>query len=206
MNSQELSDWLKKLRAGDPETVNSFLEKYRPVIHKAVELRLAGTDVQRTCDASDICQDVLPALLEHLQKGHGEFDSLEQLEAYLHKMALNKFAEAGRRQRARGAGKLAPLPQEASSGAGGFYESLVQDSGSSPSQIAGKHEVIDELRRRFSPDLLPVLEMHLRGMTWPEIGAALGRSAHALETRFNREVKKRRREIDSTFRSGDDAD
>jgi RNA polymerase sigma factor (sigma-70 family) len=191
------AEFIENLRRADSNAVRVFLETYRPIVRSAVEGKLAGTSLQRTCDASDICQDVLPAFLRRLQNvdlPRLEFEVPEKLDAYLRQMAVNQLADARRREKVRGGDRR--VDWQANTKSSVLYEALVKDSGESPSQTARDHEIIAELKQRIAPDLLPVLELRLQSFTWGEVAARLGLSAHATRTRFTREVRKRLREID----------
>ncbi|MBS0266143.1 MAG: hypothetical protein JSS02_29710 [Planctomycetes bacterium] len=194
-NEQDFSAFLRNLRVNDPETVRQFVEKYRPIVSQIVAGKLAKSDVQRVCDASDICQDVLPHFLRFLQKGEGKFESLENLVAYLVCMALNKVDEAWRRHQARGGGKLVRLKHGEISGSKAVAESGLEDSSSTPSHRVGNREIIAGFRQQLAPDLVAVLDLYLQGLSWEEIGAALGRSSHALRVRFNRARDKYRQDV-----------
>jgi RNA polymerase sigma factor (sigma-70 family) len=195
MNDPEFSGFLKKLRSDDPEAVRQFVDKYRPFVREAAERLLSGADIQRMCDASDICQEVLPDLLKYLQDGQGEFASLDKFEAFLKTMAHNEVFQALRRHEVRGGGKTRPLKQGELSGSGAISESGLVDSSSTPSHRVGNREFIAGFRSRLPPDLVEVLDLYLQGLNWDEIGAALGRTGHALRVRFNLARDKYHREV-----------
>lgn len=200
MNPQEFKEFLAKLTAGDKAATDDFFATYGPIVRNAAECQLGGTDLQRMCDGSDIRQDVLFKFLKRLHEGRFQFDSPASLEALLIKMMRNKVIDTIRHEAARGAGTRARSPAAGHSSA--LFDSLVNDSGNSPSQIAADDEILQELRRRLEPDLQQALDLRLRGLTWKEIGVALGISAHAIETRFRHSVREQMRQIDPDFDEG----
>ena len=67
--------------------------------------------------------------------------------------------------------------------------------GSSPSRQVAARELIQEARRRMTPEERRLLERRAQGLGWAEIAAELGGSPNALRVRLGRAVARITRQL-----------
>jgi RNA polymerase sigma-70 factor (ECF subfamily) len=143
-----------------------------------VRVRLADNRLRRLLDSVDVCQSVLASFFVRATLGRftlGSPDDLLKLLATLvrHKLAdrLRKELAARRDQRRRG---------------GAVEVVELVDPAPTPCRGLANRELLDEVRRRLSPDDRMLLGLREEGLGWGELAARVGGSAEALRKRLTR--------------------
>jgi RNA polymerase sigma-70 factor (ECF subfamily) len=179
---------IRQVRAGDQDAAATVVQLYEPAIRRAVRYRLADARLGTLLDSMDICQSVLASFFVRAAAGQYNLDTPEQLLKLLVSMARNKLALMARRQRAqrRDYRRTARVGVDAAGVAAG---------GGTPSQRVAARELLQEVRRRLTPEELQVMELRQQGHDWPAIAAQLGGSAEALRKKLTRALDRVAREL-----------
>ena len=170
---------IRRVRAGDAAAAEELVRHYEPVLRRMVRVRLVDARLRRLFDASDICQSVLASFFVRAALGQYELRNPDDLLKLLATMARNKVVDRTRR-----ADVDRRVPEEA------LPEQAQVAPGASPSQQVALHDLVEEARRRLSPDERRVLELRQQGLEWAEVAAQLGGSPEALRKRFTRAVER----------------
>ncbi|WP_165235614.1 RNA polymerase sigma factor [Aquisphaera insulae] len=188
IDAPTFDELIRRVRAGDPAAAAELVRTYEPAIRRAVRFRLADAHLGSVLESMDICQSVLASFFVRAASGQYELETPEQLMKLLGSMARNKLASEARRQFAkrRDARRVTAAGEEAD---------LLAASGESPSSVVAARDLLQEVRRRLSPDERRLLEMRDQGLEWPGISAALGGSAEALRRRLARALDRVSREL-----------
>jgi RNA polymerase sigma-70 factor (ECF subfamily) len=178
---QPVSDFqelIRRVRAGDETAATELVRSYEPAIRRAVRIRLADTRLGRAFDSMDICQSVLGSFFVRAALGQYELETPQQLLRLLATMARHKLADQVDRERAE--------CRDNRRVADGVEPCELMHATSSPSRQVAARELLDEVRRRLSPEERQLLELRDQGLDWATIGAQLGTSAEALRKRLAR--------------------
>ena len=172
-------DLIQRVRAGDGDAAAELVRSYEPVIRRVVRLRLGDSRLRRVFDSVDICQSVLASFFVRAALGQYDLDSPDQLLKLLGQMARHKVIDQARQQRAL---RRDVRREEHDSRAG---DKAVSPTASPSAQIAGR-ELLEEVRRRLSPEERDLAELRAEGREWADIAAERGVSAEALRKRLGR--------------------
>ena len=151
------------------------------------------TRLNRLLDSMDICQSVLASFFVRTALGQYELETPEQLLKLLATMTRNKLANQvkGHRATRRDFRRI-----EAGGGDGGGDTSVVggieslAGQGPTPSREVAARELLEEARRRLSPEELSLLERREQGREWTEIAAELRSSPEAIRKRLARAIDR----------------
>jgi DNA-directed RNA polymerase specialized sigma24 family protein len=182
MDAIEFQDWLKLIRAGDTNAVCRWADLYRPVVARAAFKLLAGSDLQRRIDCSDVAQEVLLRALKKLQSSY-PVESDGQMKFLLGMMARNYIRDTW-----RGATQGAQDDKEVRINRYVPLQGDEVDSDLTPSTKASLKELYEQIRSKLAPDMQEVWDLRLACFSWDEIANKLGRVKHSLETEFRRRV------------------
>jgi RNA polymerase sigma-70 factor (ECF subfamily) len=174
---------IRGVRAWDQEAAAELVRRYGPAIRRAVRFRLADAQLGGLHDSMDICQSVLASFFIRAASGQYDLDSPEKVAGLLATMARNKLTSKARRQRALRRGG-----QRVTAG-GGDQEQFVA-RGAGPSREVAARDLLEEVRRRLSPDERQLLDSRNEGLEWAAIAANLGGSADALRKKFARALDR----------------
>ena len=174
---------IDRVRSGDERAAAELVRRYEPTIRRAARIRLRDPGLGRLLDSMDICQSVLASFFVRAAMGQYELETSEQLLGLLVRMTRNKVANqanaqrAGRRDHRRDVAAIDGRPDVAAREA-------------SPSRQAAARELLDEARRRLSPEERALLDRREQGGDWAAIAAELGGSPDALRMRLARAVDR----------------
>src|SRR5438445_7210434 len=87
------ADFIRRIRAGDPEAAVELIRQFEPVIRLEVRRRLSDPALYRQFDSMDICQSVMLSFFMRARAGQYELDQPQQLLKLLVAMAHNKLAD-----------------------------------------------------------------------------------------------------------------
>jgi RNA polymerase sigma-70 factor (ECF subfamily) len=136
----------------------------------------------RVHDSMDICQSVWASLFVRAAAGQYEVQRHEDLLKLLGAMARNKVKFQARKEQAQ---RRDNRRQEGS----GRVEELASAE-SSPSHHVTSQELLDEVRRRLSPEERQLLELRKQGLDWSAIAEQLGGSPEALRKKLARAIER----------------
>ena len=173
------TEFLRRIRAGDQQAAAELVRRYEPLIRRVVRQRLEDQRLCRLFDSMDVCQSVLASFFVRAALGQYELRNPDDLLKLLATMARNKVVDRTRR-----ADVDRRVPEEA------LPEEAQVAPGASPSQQVALHDLVEEARRRLSPDERRVLELRQQGLEWAEVAAQVGGSPEALRKRFTRAVEQ----------------
>jgi len=182
-NLLPFEDLIRRVRAGDQDAAAELVRDYEPAIRRVVRLRLQDARLRRAFDSMDVCQSVLGSFFVRAALGQYDLSSPDQLLKLLAQMARHKVTDQVRRHRA-GQRDVRRVRDDS--------QALVRAAASEPSpsvQVAGR-ELLDEVRRRLSPDELDLAEQRALGREWAEIAAERGEGAEALRKRLARALDR----------------
>jgi RNA polymerase sigma-70 factor (ECF subfamily) len=172
---------MQRVRAGDAAAAEELVRRYEPVLRRMVRVRLVDARLRRLFNASDICQSVLASFFVRAALGQYDLQKPDDLLKLLATMARNKVIDKARHpelnRQADQRIPVAELPEQAQ---------VARDA--SPSQQVALQDLVEEARRRLTPEERRIQELRQQGLEWAEIAAQVGGSPEALRKRFTRAV------------------
>jgi RNA polymerase sigma-70 factor (ECF subfamily) len=182
------NDFLRRIRAGEESAAAELVQRYEPALRMEVRLRLGDPKLRRLLEPADICQSVLGSFFVRAASGQFELSSRESLLALLLAMARNKVAIQARRQHAQRRDNRRDVGLDA-----GALD--VAGAGPSPSRMAIGREMLDQFRRRLSPEEMRLADLRTKGYEWAEIAAQVGGTPQARRKQLARAADRVAREI-----------
>lgn len=181
------TEFIRRVRAGDERAAAELVERDEPAIRRAVRVRLRDPRLRRLIESVDICQSVLATFFVRAALGQYDLENPDQLLKLLTTIARNKLAGQANRERAdrRDQRRINP---------GAVLEECLAP-GSSPSHQVSNRELVQEARRRMTPEELAILVRRDQGMEWAEIAAEMGGRPDALRIRLSRAVARITRQL-----------
>jgi RNA polymerase sigma-70 factor (ECF subfamily) len=174
---------IRRIRAWDPEAAADLIRRYEPAIRRAVRVRLADARLGNLLDSMDICQSVLRSFFVRAAAGQYDLATPEQLLKLLASMARNKLTTQARREHAQRRDRRRVVREAPD-------EARLVAPGGSPSDEVDARDLLQEVRRRLSPEEQQILELKHQGHDWAEIAARLGGGAEALRKRLSRAIDR----------------
>ncbi len=181
------AEFIRRIRAGDERAAVALVARYEPAIRRAVRVRLRDPRLRRLIESVDICQSVFATFFVRTALGQYDLETPDQLLRLLATIARNKLACQANREHAdcRDQRRINP---------GSVIENC-PDPGSSPSGQVAARELVEEARKRITPDERELLERRQQGLGWAEIAAELGGRPDALRIRLARAVTRITRQL-----------
>ena len=180
MDEAGFPGWMQRVRSGEPAAAAEFVERYGPLIRRAIRVRGTGGRLQRVVDSEDLCQTVMRRFFENAGDGHVLADNPATLLNWLLEVARNRLREQHRQARAakRGGGRLREIDPAA----------LDRFAGDEPNVEARAmdRELLAWLMERMTPDQREIAERRAAGDDWADIARDHGTSAEALRKRYRR--------------------
>ncbi len=174
---------IRRVRAWDQDAAAELVRRYEPTIRRAVRFRLADAQVGNLLDSMDICQSVLRSFFLRAAAGQYDLGSPEKVLGLLTAMARNKLASQARRQRTQRRGGHHVAIDD-----GG--QNLLVAPGTGPGAEAALRDLLQEVRRRLTPEERRLLELRNEGHDWPAIAAELGGGSGALRQKLTRALDR----------------
>jgi RNA polymerase sigma-70 factor (ECF subfamily) len=181
-DGSSFQDLVRRVRAGDGDAAAELLRRYEPTIRRVARVRLADTRLQRLFDSTDVCQSVFASFFVRTALGQYDLETPEQLLKLLVDMSRKKVIDL-----ARGAG-AARRDFRREQGSPEKRQCAAKDP--SPSQEVSDRELLQEFRRRLSPEERQLAEERAAGRDWGQIAAERGASAEALRKQLRRAVNR----------------
>jgi RNA polymerase sigma-70 factor (ECF subfamily) len=178
---QSFADFIRRIRAGDPEAATEVIRQFEPVIRLEMRRRLANSALYRLLDSVDICQSVMMSFFVRAAAGQYELERPEQLLKLLVAMAHNKLAAQARRlrtQRRDSRREVAvPGPQ-------------LRTTAPGPDRIVAGQELLREVRRHLTTEERRLADLRGEGYTWPEIASTVGGTPQARRRQLTRALDR----------------
>ncbi len=181
-------DLIRRVRDGDGAAAEELVRLYEPAIRRAVRVRLNDPRMRRVLDSTDICQSVFGSFYVRMALGQYELEKPQQLMKLLTDMSRKKLIDQERRLRAarRDIGRLLP---------GELDEGRLAAPGDTPSQQVAVRDLLQEVRKRLSPEELALSEQRAQGRDWAQIAEEQGASPEALRKKLVRAVSRVTQEL-----------
>lgn len=184
----EFEELMSRTRSGDQAAARKLVELYEPEIRRAARVRLTDPRLRRVVDSIDICQSVFGRFFRTASSDAFEMEKPEQLLALLVTMTRNRVIDEHRRQTAQ---------KRKTEGESAVPESDIVDAGAGPRSVTIAKELVDEVRRRLSPEELAIADLRTAGKSWQEISDELNLPADTLRKRLERALARVRDEIEA---------
>jgi RNA polymerase sigma-70 factor (ECF subfamily) len=176
-------DLMARVRAGDEEAARELVQTYEPTIRRTVRIRLADPRLRRLLDSTDICQSVLGSFFIRAALGQYDLEDPQQLLRLLVNMSRKKLIDHERRERAARRDFRRTQGGEA-------LEFGLAAPDATPSQEVAHRELLQEVRKRLSPDERRLAEQRAAGRDWAGIAADEGDTPEALRKKLGRAVDR----------------
>jgi RNA polymerase sigma-70 factor (ECF subfamily) len=188
MEQDSFVGFLKRVRAGDQQAAADLVRLYEPEIRREVRLRLRDTRLRRDFDSVDICQSVLASFFVRAALGQYELDDPHQLVKLLVTMTRNKLIGKVRKQRTQ-------IRDHRRLASEGHDRLKAVAAGPTPSELVMGSELLEEFRKRMSPQEWQLAERRSQGLQWAQIAAELGGTPDGLRKQLARAVDRIAREL-----------
>jgi RNA polymerase sigma-70 factor (ECF subfamily) len=181
--SDGFADLVRRLRAGDSSAAAELVRRYEPALRLEVRCRLTDRRLRRAFDSMDICQAVLMSFFPRAALGQFDLERPEQLLGLLKEMARRKLSHEIRQQRAqkRDVRRVEGLEGD------GQHAAAVDPT---PSRVVAGQDLLDEVRRRLSPEERRLAELRAAGREWAEVAAEMGGTAQARRKQLDRALDR----------------
>ncbi len=180
--------FLERVRAGDQKAAEELVRMYEPEIRREVRLRLRDSRLRRDFDSVDICQSVMASFFVRAALGQYDLQKPDELIRLLVTMTRNKLVSQVRKQQTQGR----DLRRRDAAGQEKL-QNIAQ--GPTPSLLVANEELIQEFRKRMSPDEWRIAELRTQGLAWDAIAAELGGTSEACRKQLSRAVDRVSQEL-----------
>jgi RNA polymerase sigma-70 factor (ECF subfamily) len=181
-------DLIRRVRAGDEAAATELVQRYEPIIRRAVRLQLRDPRLRRALDSQDICQSVLASFFVRAASGQYELDRPTQLLNLLIVMARNKLISQARRPHVV---RRDPEFMHANPA----VEQKILSPGPSPSQQVAWRDLLHAFRRNLSEEERELADRRGRNQQWAAIAAELGGNPDALRKKLTRALDRVSRQM-----------
>jgi RNA polymerase sigma-70 factor (ECF subfamily) len=195
MQDRTTDELLAATRSGDATAWGVLLERYRPYLALLIEVQL-GRRLQVKADPADLVQEAF--LQAHRKFAAFRGTTGDEFLGWLREILASRLAKLVRRYYGT-AGRDVRLERnlaESLTDSSRALDWVLADSGGSPSDGAcGRERAVRVVAavERLPPDYRRVLILrHLDGLTFPEVGERMGRSADAVTQLWARAIRRLR--------------
>jgi len=180
--------FLNRVRTGDQKAAEELVRMYEPEIRREVRLRLRDSRLRRDFDSVDICQSVMASFFVRAALGQYDLKKPDELIRLLVTMTRNKLVSQVRKQQTQGRDirRRDAAGQEK-------LQNVAQ--GPTPSLLVANEELIEEFRKRMSPDEWRIAERRTQGLQWDAIAAEMGGTSEACRKQLSRAVDRVSQEL-----------
>jgi RNA polymerase sigma factor (sigma-70 family) len=161
---------LGRIKEGSQEAVQEFLQRYERPLYKVIRKRLAQR-LRRQFDSDDLLQEVWKSFFA-LSPAELQFDTPEQLQAFLIEMACNKVVDAFRHRLETGKCNI-NMEHSLDGSAGGTVKGIAAPT-PTPSAVVMAEEEWERLIRNQPAHYRQILIGLRQGKTHQEIARELG--------------------------------
>jgi RNA polymerase sigma-70 factor (ECF subfamily) len=179
--SASFADFVRRVRAGDPDAAVELVRQYEPAMRRAVRIHLEAAGLRRLFDSQDVCQSVFGSFFVRAALGQYDLDRPQQLLALLTAIARNKSIDQARRHAPeRRVHSHQALPET----------DALPAAGPSPSQAVAFDEMLRQFRERLNPAERYLADQRAAGRAWDELAAELGVGPEALRKQLARAIDR----------------
>ena len=184
-SASELSDFLRRIQAGDDGAARELLNRYEAEVRLVVRRQLPRL-LRSRFDSLDFLQSVWGSFFRRMRTAPTEFEDSRHLVAFLARAAKNKVIDEYR----RAASRKHNMHREEPLWLDGRRPRDVPDPIDSPSEVAQAHEVLVRLRELMPEERRTILELKAQGLSSKDIGERLGISERTVQ-RVLEELRRR---------------
>lgn len=178
----EFSTLLDRIKAGDPQAVREFVDRYESFLRRTIRYRIDRVGLQAAFDSKDVCQSVLGSFFLRFLAGDFILDSDEAVRNLLVAMTNKKFLMFQRREYADKRDR-----RRTSS----FGETEPLDNNQLPPNEQLSHvEIVQRFEKSLNDDERKLYQMRQSGMPWEAIGGELNESPTTLRQRLSRAARR----------------
>lgn len=181
MSETEFTNWVRSLRAGEPEAVAWMFATFRGDVERCFGRRPAE-------DRADLVQDVFATAITRIHTFEGDREA--SLRAWLRSIAFHRWHHRWEADqvRARHAGPSLEALMEANPS-----HQALGDPGSDPAGLVCRAEIVQMLLSQLTPRQARVVHAHLiEGRTTREIAASWGVPRERVRGLYKRGISKLR--------------
>jgi len=180
LDDARFPEWMKRVRSGEPAAVAEFVDRYGPLIRRAIRVRGTGGRLQRILDSEDLCQSVMRRFFAHKDDASTPAEDPAKLLNWLLEVARNRLREQRRRERAtkRGGERRREVDPP-------VLDRLAGDNPNIEARAADR-ELLARIMGQMTPDQRVVAERRAAGEEWSEIARDYGVTAEAMRKRYRR--------------------
>jgi RNA polymerase sigma factor (sigma-70 family) len=181
------ADIVEAVSRGDPGAVEELERIYGRHLRRVARHMLRRFQLQNMAESLEICQSVWLDLLQNTRCA--AFRTPEQVRAYLTAAVRNRVMALKRQQLAacRNRQRIEAVPVE---------RHEIIDPTPGPLAQAMRQELLAEIQCRLGESMSQASEMHIAGLGWKQIAAALGYPVELLRKRYQRAISRLRRDPD----------
>ena len=191
-DNNSFMNFLDRVRAGDQRAAEELVRMYEPEIRREVRLRMRDPRLRRDFDSVDICQSVLGSFFVRASLGQYDLQQPEDLIKLLVTMTRNKLVGQVRKQQTqkRDLARRDPAGQDK-------LHTLAdrRDAGPTPSLQVANEELIQEFRKRMTPEELQIAERRTQGLPWEAIATELGGTGESCRKQLTRAMDRVSQEL-----------
>src|SRR5438874_1961260 len=100
MDKTEFRQLLSRVRAWEPEAVETFLARFEAEVRREIRIRLTDPRIRLAHSESDVCQSVVFDFLLRLGAGQYDFDDSAEVVRFLITATANKVRNLARKEKA----------------------------------------------------------------------------------------------------------
>jgi DNA-directed RNA polymerase specialized sigma24 family protein len=181
VQESSLSQFVSRLRAGDPEAWREFDKRYGRFIRMTARARARRLGMSHITGSEDITQSVYRSLTEYLHRGGPLPECAEQLRAYLACMTRNRVVDRFRGVKTRGHGRIV-----------GDDDILAWLPGAEPDPVAvaSHNDMIRYISGQLSDEERVLVDLKRQGRDWPQVAAAMGGTPDKWRMRYDRLIQR----------------
>jgi RNA polymerase sigma-70 factor (ECF subfamily) len=185
------TEFVRRIRAGDQQAASELVARYEPVIRREVRMRMRDPRLYSRVEWTDVCQSVMASFFVRAASGQYDLERPDQLLRLLVVMARYKLSKQARRHRA----DRRDYRLEANDPV--LLEGRL-DGGPTPSRLVAGRELLDQFRRRLSPEERELADLRGQGFEWAEIAARLGGTDQARRKQLARAITRVERQLEES--------
>src|SRR3954465_370700 len=191
----ELSEFLRRIQAGDEGAARELLQRYEPEVRLVVRRQLPRL-LRSRFDSLDFLQSVWGSFFRRMRDAPTEFEDSRHLVAFLARAAKNKVIDEYR----RAASLKQDMHREEPLWGEGRRPKEVADPIDSPSELAQAREGFGRRRDLLPEERRTILELKAEGASSKDIGDRLGISERTVQRVL--EDLRRRAELELDLKLG----
>jgi RNA polymerase sigma factor (sigma-70 family) len=179
----DFHDLIGRVRSGDENAARVLVSQFEPFMLRVVRFRMRHREdydrLRHDIGSIDVCQSVFKSLFARLKGGRFDLNEPKDMEKLLSAMIRLKIANKARR--------LSVIWREVSSA---LVQGDLVDPHPGPEKPTEDKDLTETVCELFTVDELEILNRRLDDQSWPEIAAALGRSAEAVRKQLERAFER----------------